>query len=128
MLPYRLTVRAACSLVPRPSSCAVDPLPEKNKREQGLIYSFGEEGMQLPIVTVQTSKFFSVTKNSNIAQVRTRACQYCLWKRVLKIVTLKNFDGCTSCMPSSPKEYISPWREVGLVKLITRLTSQVERR
>ena len=29
--------------------------------------------------------------------------------RVLKIVTLKNFDGCTSCMPSSPKEYISPW-------------------
>ena len=76
--------------------------------KQGLIYSFGEEGMQLPIVTVQTSKFFSVTKNSNIAQVRTRACQYCLWKRVLKIVTLKNFDGCTSCMPSSPKEYISP--------------------
>ena len=27
---------------------------------------------------------------------------------VLKIVTLKNFDGCTSCMPSSLKEYISP--------------------
>ena len=30
-------------------------------------------------------------------------------ERVLKIVTLKNFDGCTSCMPSSLKEYISPW-------------------
>ena len=27
---------------------------------------------------------------------------------VLKILTLKNFDGSTSCMPSSPKEYISP--------------------
>ena len=27
---------------------------------------------------------------------------------VLKIVTLKNFDGCTSCMPSSPKEYNKP--------------------
>ena len=38
---------------------------------QGRIYSFGEEA----IVTVQTSKYFSVTKNSNIAQVRTRACQ-----------------------------------------------------
>ena len=43
-------------------------------------------------VTVQTSKFFSVTKNSNIAQVR-------MYGSVLKIVTLKNFDGCTSCMP-----------------------------
>ena len=30
-------------------------------------------------------------------------------ERVLKIVTLKNCDGCTSCMPSSPKEYIHPW-------------------
>ena len=30
-------------------------------------------------------------------------------KRVLKIVSLKNFDGCTSCMPSSPKEYKHPW-------------------
>ena len=29
------------------------------------IYSFG--GHATPIVTVQTSKFFSVTKNSNIA-------------------------------------------------------------
>ena len=35
-------------------------------------------GHATPIVTVQTSKFFSVTKNSNIAQVRTRACQCCL--------------------------------------------------
>ena len=52
-----------------------------------------------PIVTVQTSKFFSITKNSNIAQVRTRLPI----EHVLKIVTLKNFDGYTSCMPSSPK-------------------------
>ena len=35
-------------------------------------------GHATPIVTVQMSKFFSVTKNSNIAQVRTRACQCCL--------------------------------------------------
>ena len=54
-----------------------------------------------PIVTVQTSKNFSVTKNSNIAQVRTRLPI----EHVLKIVTLKNFDGYTSCMPSSPKKY-----------------------
>ena len=39
----------------------------------------------------------SVTKNSNIAQVRA-----------YRTLTLKNFDGCTSCMPSSPKEYIRP--------------------
>ena len=77
-------------------------------------------GHATPIVTVQTSKFFSVTKNSNIAQVRTcslvkgRQRERMAWdrgyararanERVLKIVTLKNFDGCTSCMPSSPKE------------------------
>ena len=54
-----------------------------------------------PIVTVQTSKFFSVTKNSNIAQV----CARLPIEHVLKIVTLKNFDGYTSCMPSSLKEY-----------------------
>ena len=56
-------------------------------------------GHATPIVTVQTSKLFSITKNSNIAPVRTRAC---LLPRegVIKIVTLKNFYGCTSCMPS----------------------------
>ena len=67
-------------------------------------------GHATPIVTVQISKFFSVTKNSNIAPVRTYASVPKLpIERVLKIVTLKNFNGCTSCMPSSPKEYISPW-------------------
>ena len=55
----------------------------------------------------RASKFFSVTKNSHIAQVRTRMPILPI-ECVLKIVTLKNFDGCTSCMPSSPKEYISP--------------------
>ena len=30
-------------------------------------------------------------------------------EHVLKIVTLKDFDCSTSCMPSSPKESISPW-------------------
>ena len=51
-------------------------------------------------------KIFSVTKNSNIAQVR--ACVPILpIERVLKIVTLKNFDGCTSCMPSSLKESLT---------------------
>ena len=65
-------------------------------------------GHATPIVTVQKSKFFSVTKNSNIAQVRARAnTAYRTCSK--KIVTLKNFDGCTSCMPSSPKEYIHPW-------------------
>ena len=59
--------------------------------------------MQLPIVPVQTSKFFSITKNSNTAQVR--ACMPILpIEHVLKIVTLKNFDGGNSCMPSSRKE------------------------
>ena len=36
-----------------------------------------------------------------IAQVRTRLPI----EHVLKIITLKNFDGYTSCMPSSPREY-----------------------
>ena len=71
-----------------------------------ILYSFGEEGVNC-IVTVQTSKFFSVIKNSKIAQVRTRMPILPI-ERVLKIVTLKNFDGCTSCMPSSPKVYIRP--------------------
>ena len=50
--------------------------------EEGLIprayILLRRRGHATPIVTVQTSKFFSVTKNSNIATVRTRACQYCL--------------------------------------------------
>ena len=60
-------------------------------------------GHATPIVTVQTSKFFSVTKNSNIAPVCTARVPIPLIERVLKIITLENFDGCTSCMPSSPK-------------------------
>ena len=66
-----------------------------------------------PIVTVQTSKFFSVTKNSNIAQVCTRLPI----EHVLKIVTLKNFDGYTSCMPSSPKEYSYTLGQVQLLQV-----------
>ena len=57
-------------------------------------------------------EIFSVTKNINIAQhvhANTASIEH-----VLKIVTLKNFDGCTSYMPSSPKEYISPWWRVTL--------------
>ena len=41
-------------------------------RKRILQGAFGEEGMQL---TVLTLKFFSVTKNSNIAPVCMRACQ-----------------------------------------------------
>ena len=61
---------------------------------QGLIYSFGEEGMQL----VQPSKFFSVTI------FRTRFYgQYWhprvrTWAMLLFLVTLKNFDVCTVTM------------------------------
>ena len=61
---------------------------------QGLIYSFGEEGMQL----VQPSKFFSVTifrtrfyRQYWHARVRTVAM-------LLFLVTLKNFDVCTVTM------------------------------
>ena len=45
-------------------------------------------GHATPIVTVQT--FFSITKNSNIAQVRSAHAN----------TAYKNSDGCTSCMPS----------------------------
>ena len=61
---------------------------------QGLIYSFGEEGMQL----VQPSKFFSVTI------FRTRFYRQYWHARVravamlLFLVTLKNFDVCTVTM------------------------------
>ena len=63
-------------------------------QNQGLIYSFGEEGMQL----VQPSKFFSVTifrtrfhRQYWHARVRT-------WAMLLFLVTLKNFDVCTVTM------------------------------
>ena len=63
-------------------------------KDQGLIYSFGEEGMQL----VQPSKFFSVTifrtrfyRQYWHARVRTVAM-------LLFLVTLKNFDVCTVTM------------------------------
>ena len=39
------------------------------------------------------------------------ACTHANTAGVIKIVTLQNFDGCTSCMPSSPKEYICPCRD-----------------
>ena len=61
---------------------------------QGLIYSFGEEGMQL----VQSSKFFSVTI------FRTRFYRQYWHARgrtvamLLFLVTLKNFDVCTVTM------------------------------
>ena len=65
-----------------------------HKCRQGLIYSFGEEGMQL----VQPSKFFSVTifrtrfyRQHWHARVRT-------WAMLLFLVTLKNFDVCTVTM------------------------------
>ena len=64
---------------------------------------------------VQPSKFFSVTiiRTRSIGGIGMRACELGLCCYFL--VTLKNFDVCTvtmhgSCMPSSPKEYISPWR------------------
>ena len=63
------------------------------------IYSFGEE---------------ACNSHSNCTDIGIFQCpgsharmQILPIERVLfKIVTLKNFDGCTSCMPSSPKEYI----------------------
>ena len=67
-----------------------------------------ESAQAYPIVTVQTSKFFSVTKNSNIAP-SSHACMPILpIEMCSKNSNTENFDGCTSCMPSSPKEYISP--------------------
>ena len=41
-------------------------------------------------------------------QIKMASTVYRTCSKIL-IVTLKNFDGCTSCMPSSPKEYICPW-------------------
>ena len=63
-----------------------------------VLFSFGEEGMQL----VQSSKFFSVTifRTRSIGSVGKRACELGL------LLFLKNFE--LLCMPSSPKEYISP--------------------
>ena len=64
------------------------------RRGHGLIYSFGEEGMQL----VQPSKFFSVTI------FRTRFYRQYWHARgrtvamLLFLVTLKNFDVCTVTM------------------------------
>ena len=82
--------------------------PIKAKR---IIILLRRRGHATPIVTVQTSKFFSITKNSNIAQVRTRLPI----EHVLK--TLKNFDGYTSCMPSSPKEYSYTLGQVQLLQV-----------
>ena len=66
-------------------------------------------GHATPIVTVQTSKFFSVTKNSNIAQVRPRACHAnTAYRTCSKNSNTEKFRWLHSCMPSSPKEYISP--------------------
>ena len=49
-------------------------------------------------MTVPTSKIFSITKNSNIGQVCTLACMLPI-ERVVKIVTLKNFDGVLVACP-----------------------------
>ena len=73
---------------------AMDFLCLLGSSRQGLIYSFGEEGMQL----VQPSKFFSVTifrtrfyRQHWHARVRT-------WAMLLFLVALKNFDVCTVTM------------------------------
>ena len=41
-------------------------------------------------------------------QIKMASTAYRTCSKIL-IVTLKNFDGGTSCMPSSLKEYIRPW-------------------
>ena len=60
---------------------------------QGHIYSFGEEGMQL----VQRSKYFSVTifRTCSMGSI---ACAGGTWAMLLYLVTLKNFDVCTVTM------------------------------
>ena len=42
-------------------------------------------------------------QNFSALAVCMRACQYCLY--IECVITLKNFNGCTSCMPSCLKEY-----------------------
>ena len=62
-----------------------------------------------PIVTVQTSKFFNVTKKDNIAQVRARANT--AYRTFSEVVTLK--------------EYIHPWQVVQVPKLSSHKRGQV---
>ena len=58
---------------------------------------------------VQPSKFFSVTifRTRSIGSIGMRACELGLCSNVEKFRCLYSHYG--SCMPSSPKEYISPW-------------------
>ena len=67
--------------------------------QQGLVYNsiqclksrvYIEEGMQLPYL-LYNYRSSSVLQKSNIFRAHA----------ILKIVTLANFDGSTSCMPSS---------------------------
>ena len=88
----------------RTSSEKADTYP--TPLQQGLIYSFGEEGMQL----VQPSKFFSVTifRTRSIGSIGTRAN----WGYVAIFSNAEKFRRLYShygrCMPSSPKEYSAP--------------------
>ena len=54
---------------------------------QGRIYSFGEEGMQL----VQPSKFFSVTIFNTFYGHAALHARMRTWAMLLYLVTLKNF-------------------------------------
>ena len=106
------------------ASSRIRPLTRLVKSKQGLIYSFGEEGMQLC-----NHRNFSVLLFLEhmpvLACARANLGYVAIFSNAEKFRCFYSHYG--SCMPSSPKEYISPWSKVSPKKKINGKTRTMDR-